>query len=102
MNLNPITSLSPNLKQLVQVPTRLDPDAILDPIITTLGKWYLPPITRPPINPNVGDGKPSDHLVVLMLPLASTLDIPPRQYRKVTTRPIQQSGIDRFGQWNVN
>ena len=102
LNLTPITSLSPYLKQLVQVPTRLNPDAILDPIITTLGKWYLPPITKPPINPNEGDGKPSDHLVVLMLPLASSLDIQPRQYRTVTTRPITQSGIDRFGQWIVN
>ena len=101
LNLKPITSLSPNMKQLVQVPTRLNPDAILDPIISTLGKWYLPPITKPPINPNVGDGKPSDHLVVLMLPLATTLDIPPRQYRTVTTRPITQSGIEKFGQWIV-
>ena len=102
LNLSPITNLSPNLKQLVTVPTRLNPPAILDPIITTLGKWYQPPITKPPINPNTESGKPSDHLVVLMLPLVSTLQIPPRQYRTVETRPITQSGIDRFGQWIVN
>ena len=53
-------------------------------------------ITNIKVN-EAGDGKPFDHLVVLMLPLASILYIPPRQYRTVTTRPIPQSGIDRFG-----
>ena len=34
-----------------------------------------------------------------MLPLLSALDIKPRSYRTIHTRPINQSGIDRFGQW---
>ena len=102
LNLSPITSLSPAMKQLVKVPTRLNPAVTLDPIISTLGKWYLPPVTKPPINPNINAGKPSDHLVVLMLPIVSTLDIPPRQYRIVQTRPITQSGIEKFGQWIVS
>ena len=100
LNLSPITNLSSNMKQLVKVATRLNPEA-MDPIISTLGKWYMEPVTKPPINPNTVKGKPSDHLVVLMLPLASTLDIPPRKYRTVETRPITQSGTERFGQWIV-
>ena len=36
LNLNPILSLSPKLKQVVKVWTRHNPDAMLDPIITTL------------------------------------------------------------------
>ena len=36
LNLSPILNLSPNLRQVVRVPTRLQPEAILDPIITTL------------------------------------------------------------------
>ena len=51
LNLSPIKNLSPNLKQEVKVFTRLNPPAILDPIITTLGKWYQSPVTKPPINP---------------------------------------------------
>ena len=100
LNLSPITSLSPNLKQVVKVHTRLNPPATLDPIITTLSKWYQSPVTKPPINPNRNSGgKPSDHLVVLMCPLVSELQIPPRVYTTVTTRPLTQSGIERFAEW---
>ena len=103
LNLSPITSLSPNLKQVVKVYTRLNPPAILDPIITTLGKWYQAPVTKPPINANENSGgKPSDHLVVLMMPLVSELQIPPRVYTTVTTRPFTQSGVERFAQWIEN
>ena len=38
LNLSPITNLSPNMKQAVKVPTRLNPPAILDPILTTMEK----------------------------------------------------------------
>ena len=100
LNLSPILNLSSNLRQVVKCPTRLNPDAILDPIITTLWRYYQEPVTKPPINPNEGsNGKPSDHLIVLMLPLLSVLDMKPRSYRTIHTRPINQSGIDRFGQW---
>ena len=54
LNLSPILNLSPNLQQVVKVPTRLNPDRTLDPIITTLGKYYCEPITKPPLNPDVG------------------------------------------------
>ena len=102
LNLSPILNLSPNLKQVVQTPTRLKPEAILDPIITTLWKYYQQPVTKPPINPNVnGKGKPSDHLIVLMKPLSSVLDIQPRNYYFVKTRPITQSGTDKFGRWII-
>ena len=100
MNLNPILNLSPNLKQVVRVPTRLKPDAILDPIITTLWRYYQEPITKPPINPNKNSkGKPSDHLIVIMEPLMSALDMKKREYQFIQTRPINQCGIDRFGRW---
>ena len=99
LNLSPITNLSANLKQEVKVFTRLNPPAILDPIITTLGKWYQSPVSKPPIKPNTDSGKPSDHLVIIMQPLASTLQIPPRQYTVVETRPLTQSGIVQFAKW---
>ena len=99
LNLSPITNLSPNLKQEVKVFTRLNPPAILDPIITTLGKWYQSPVTKPPINPNTNCGKPSDHLIVMMYPLVSTLQIPPLLYTTVETRPLTQAGMARFAHW---
>ena len=87
---------------MVDIPTRLKPEAILDPIITTLWKYYQKPVTKPPINPNVNSKvKPSDHLVVLMKPLSSELEIQQRTYHYVKTRPITQSGIDKFGRWIV-
>ena len=100
LNLSPILNISPSLKQVVQVPTRLNPDVTLDPIITTMWKFYQQPITKPPIeNDQDKDGKPSDHLVVLMYPINSQIGIPPRKMRLVTFRPLPQSGIDRFGRW---
>ena len=61
LNLSPILNLSPSLKQVVKVPTRLNPDAILDVIITTLFKYSMDPVIKPPINNDAGNGKPSDH-----------------------------------------
>jgi hypothetical protein len=46
LNLDTILQLSPNLKQVVQDPTRLNPPKILDPIITTLSSFYQKPETR--------------------------------------------------------
>ena len=42
-------NLSPILKQSVQTPNKLNPDAILDCIITTLLDFYQVPVTKPPI-----------------------------------------------------
>ena len=100
LNLRPILNLSPSLKQMVQTPTRLNPDAILDPVITTMHKLYLPPVTKPPINNDEEKkGKPSDHLVVLMYPVKSAIDFPSRQKRLVEIRPLPQSGINKMGVW---
>ena len=100
LNLAPILNLSPRLAQVVKVPTRLKPEAILDPIITTLSRYYLEPVTKPPINPDSdAAGKPSDHLIVLMCPISASLVVPPRVYRTVHTRPITESGLERFKAW---
>ena len=64
LNLSPILNLSPSLRQVVKVPTRLNPDVMLDPIITTMWRMYLPPITKSPLdNDQEKQGNPSDHLV---------------------------------------
>ena len=65
-----IIGLNQNFKQLVQVPTRLSPPAILDVIITDLSKWYQNPICESSldVDPNK-PGSPSDHQMVIMEPL---------------------------------
>ena len=100
LSLKPILNLSPRLTQVVKVATRHNPDAILDPIITTLAKYFMDPVTKPPINPDrLSQGKPSDHLVVLMQPLCASIPVPPRVYRTVTTRPITESGLQSYRAW---
>ena len=100
LDLRPILNLSPQLIQVVKVPTRLNPPAILDPIITTLSSFYNQPVTKPPIQNDADkNGKPSDHLVVLMRPLSSSLEVQPRKYRTVKFRPLPQSGIDKMKKW---
>ena len=100
LNLTPILNLSPRLVQVVKVPTRLNPDVTLDPIITTLSNYYAAPVTKPPINPDEGTtGKPSDHLVVLMTPISASLPVPPRVYKTVRTQPITESGLELFRAW---
>ena len=103
LNLSPILNLSPNLHQVVKVPTRLNPDRTLDPIITTLRKYYCEPITKPPVNADVGKaGKPSDHLVVMMTPITATQQIQPRVFKKIETRPIKFAGLQKFAKWIEN
>ena len=103
LNLKPILNLSASFKQVVQTPTRLNPDAILDPVITTMQKFYQQPVTKPPINNDEDkEGKPSDHLVVLMYPVNSELGCLPRQIRYVECRPLPQSGMNKMGTWIQN
>ena len=40
LNLDPILNLSPRFHQIVKDWTRMDPPALLDPILTTLSKYY--------------------------------------------------------------
>ena len=69
ININPILDLSPSMKQVVQIPTRTNPDATLDKILTTLSTFYLSPTSLPPLdNDTEGNGKPSDPLIIVMKP----------------------------------
>ena len=52
LKLDSILNLSPNFKQLVDSPTRMNPPRILDPIITTLSVFYQKPICLPPLDPD--------------------------------------------------
>ena len=99
LNLKSILNLSPRLKQVVTVPTRLNPDAILDTIITTLWAFYQLPFTLAPLdNDTEKNGKPSDHQIVIWKPInASEPQV--RKTKEITFRPLPESGITQFGEW---
>ena len=67
LNIKPILNLSAGLTQMVKVPTRKNPDAILDIIITNISALYEQPYTLQPLeNDEDKSGVPSDHLIVIM------------------------------------
>ena len=61
--------------------------------------YYLSPFTMPPLdNDDDKDGKPSDHLIVLMRPINA--DEPKRKsFKNITFRPLPESGLFQFGVW---
>ena len=99
LDLQPIISLSRDLKQVVDVFTRLNPPSTLDTIITSLSKFYTKPITKPPIDSDKPGGKPSDHLIVLYQPLQLSSVPNTREYRTIEFRPLPESGISNYGYW---
>ena len=99
LNINPVLSLSPTLKQLIDVPTRKNPDAILENIISTLEYFYIPPFTIQPLDSDADKtGKPSDHLPVVFKPI-SINENKQQKYRVVKYRPITESGLEQFSDW---
>ena len=67
LKLDPILNLSPQLKQIVDKPTR--GSAMLDPVITDLHSYYQKPLIEAPLQPDTDDGEDSDHNMVLVKPL---------------------------------
>jgi hypothetical protein len=60
--------------------TRTNPDAILDKILTKLSKYYLSPVSLPPLDTDEpGNGKPSDNLIIVWKPISQLEDIKPIQ-----------------------
>ena len=99
LNINPILDLSTSLSQVVQIPTRKNPDAILDKIITTLAKYFLPPTTLPALDNDLeGKGKPSDHLIVIMKPICQSEQPKPKK-KTITFRPLPESGMLELKNW---
>lgn len=100
LKLDPILHLNKNLKQVVLNPTRLDPPAMLDPIITTLFNYYQEPKCLPPLDADpFTNGKPSDHLMVIMEPLTVINNKPARAKRTVTFRPFNEERLQEMCEW---
>ena len=97
LNLGPILDLSPNLLQIVKDYTRMDPPAILDPIIMTLACFYQRPDCIEPLGPDSDKcGKKSDHKIVIAKPISKSNPTSVREKRKIKSRPLTSSGIKRM------
>ena len=95
-----ILEISPNLRQVVTFPTRYNPPAILDKIITSLHKYYQVPDIKPPLdNDPDKNGKPSDHTIVEMKPISSINNKPARETHEITYRPITEAGMQNMQEW---
>ena len=85
------------MRQLVSGVTRLDPPAMLDPIISTLESYYQLPILLPPLDPDPeSNGKPSDHLIGVMRLINTINNKPGRVFREIKVRPLPDSGLAKF------
>ena len=95
-----ILNLSHNMRQLVVGVTRLNPPAMLDPIISTLGCFYQLPEILPPLDPDPdSDGSPSDHMIVVMKPVDIVNNKPGRTFKEIKVRPLPSSGLSKFRAW---
>ena len=107
LKLDTILSLSPNMIQIVNQPTRIDQTTgsrkMLDPIMMTLSSFYQEPWVLEPLDPDPDkNGKPSDHKIVLAKPISIIDNKSARSIREVKFRPMPQSGIEMFQNWLIN
>ena len=102
LKLDSILSLSPSLVQIVHDFTRLDPPAILDPIIMTLSHLYQQPLCLDPLDADPDkNGVKSDHRIVISKPISIVNNKCARQTRNIKVRPFPQSGILKFKEWLI-
>jgi hypothetical protein len=98
MKLDSILDISSDIKQVVTDPTR--GTKMLDPVFTTMSKYYQTPKIKPPLdNDPDNNGRPSDHKIVLLQPISNLSFVPGRTKKNIVYRPLPQSGIERLGNW---
>ena len=103
LKLDSILSLSPNFRQIVQDWTRLNPPALLDPVLTTLSCYYQVPECLDPLDPDPDkNGKPSDHKIVLVKPVNTINNRSARKFREVKVRPFTRSGMEKLKNWFID
>ena len=103
LHLQPILNLSPRFQQIVKDWTRMDPPALLDPILTTLSHLYQVPECLEPLDadPDTG-GQKSDHRIVLARAINIFNNKSGREARKIKVRPFPQSGIVKMKEWMID
>ena len=103
LKLDPILSLSPNFCQIVKNWTRMNPPALLDPILTTLANFYQVPECLEPLDADPDkNGKKSDHKIVVAKPINTINNKSGREFRKVKVRPFTKSGFEKMKRWFID
>ena len=103
LKMEPILSLSPNFQQIVKKWTRMDPPAILDPIITTLSQFYQEPLCLDPLDADPDkNGVKSDHRIVVARAISTINNKSCRQTKEVKVRPMPESGIEKMRAWFID
>ena len=98
-----IIDLNPKLIQIVKKPTRLNPPAVLDPIIMTMANYYQEPICIDPLDADDDKiGEASDHRTVICKPINVIENKCTRSSRIIDFRPIHETGITKMKEWLVD
>ena len=86
--------------QVVTKFTRMNPPAMLDPIIMTLAPYYQEPEVLEPLDADADKiGVPSDHFPVVAKPISSINNKTCRQTKEIRTRPFPKSGMEKMKVW---
>ena len=103
LKLDGILSLDSRFVQIVKKPTRLNPPAILDPIVMSLANYYQEPkYLEPLVSDQDKIGVPSDHCIICCEPISTVNNRAINTTREVSFRPFPQSGIDKFRDWLID
>ena len=99
LELSPLLSGIPKLKQIVTKPTHKS--KILDVILTNMHALYSVPVIVPPVLPDDPNYRvPSDHSTAIATPVTqSGTGSAAREYVTRTYRPLPDSGLREFGAW---
>ena len=100
----PLAPLLDGLPGFFQIVTKVThKENILDVIMTNFPQLFSNPVTVPPVQPDdPKNGKPSDHLTVIAVPLNKAQNPISREYHYITVRPIPESKKQIFGNWLEN
>ena len=100
LDLDPILNLNHKFQQIVNDFTRMNPPAILDPVITTMGKHYQVPLVLDPLDADLyTNGVASDHRIVVVRQLRPLSSKSARQSRIVKCRPLPETGLNSMKIW---
>ena len=92
LKLDSILSLDSRFVQMVKKWTRMDPPALLDPIITSLSCYYQEPMCLEPLDADPDkNGVKSDHRIVVARPITIINNKCVRNTRKVKVQPFPEN-----------
>ena len=95
LKIEAILNLNNSLKQCVDKPTRLNPPAIIDILVTDLHQFYQKPICDDPLEADDDkSGSPSDHFMVVMEPINAISNTKVRDKRTFKFRAYTDKAYD--------